>query len=404
MQSRRIASTPLDGLIARGRAVDRDFAQLTGYLTAHPEIGEGAARLFAEPVTSRDGTRVDWYVESNGRFVSVDTLGAERQGAVLTRADSLLAAIRREGERLGAAGNPMGASLLAAAETPSPLDRYVYVEEGGSDLPVLVCWGYDNDAAHRTGTAPQIMVARPDPTPPAPPVQRTTSVQLVSLPAAAGPMFRWWWPLWLLLALILLFIAWLLLRACGLGMPGEPGFGWRYCRPGAEALADGVERGRRLDDLARQIELQLVQKQLVCAQNTPPPLPKDRWLNKDLAILEGCWSLGKDTQTIVVDENGKQQQCTVKAGTICFKGDGTGTREVTTDCGGKRFSLCKAAVKARFNEAGALETEQPDAKCDPATITWHGDPNRLTCKRVDDDGALCRDHDNFEHEFKRKAN
>ncbi|MCX7364756.1 MAG: hypothetical protein NTV97_23365, partial [Alphaproteobacteria bacterium] len=51
----------------------------------------------------------------------------------------------------------------------------------------------------------------------------------------------------------------------------------------------------------------------------------------------------------------------------------------------------------------SIMTEQPDTKCDPPTITWLSAPNRLTCKRVDDAGALCKDGVNFEHEFRRKA-
>ena len=93
----------------------------------------------------------------------------------------------------------------------------------------------------------------------------------------------------------------------------------------------------------------------------------------------------------------------MRSGTICFGADGTGKREQATDCGATRFSICKADIKARFNEAGALETEQPEVKCEPTSITWHSDQNRLTCKRVDDGGALCRDGDNFEHEFRPKT-
>jgi len=220
--------------------------------------------------------------------------------------------------------------------------------------------------------------------------------------AARRPL-TWWWPLWLMLAILLLVIGWLMLRACGIGWPGKRGNGLEYCRPGTAALAAEVERGRGLDDTVHQLELQLVQRRLTCVASQPPALPKDRWQGKDLSLLAGCWSLGRDTQSLVVNETGKEEHCTVHAGTICLGADGSGTREQTTDCTGKRFSLCKSKITARFNEAGALETEQPDTKCEPATITWHSKPNRLVCKRVDDGAALCKDGDNFEHEFRRKA-
>ncbi|MFI5001821.1 MAG: hypothetical protein ACHQK9_18215 [Reyranellales bacterium] len=406
MESRRIASTRLDGLKPFGRAAEHDHAQLVAYLSAHPELGKDVGRLFAEPVPARDGGQIDWYVESGRRSIALESLAAERQAALLERVTAQLSAIRREGGRLRDAGNPLGTALIAASETPTPLARYIHVllaDDGGEEgeTPVLVCWAYTDDAPRTLGAVPQVMVAAPLPPPFEP---EPKAAEFVSAPAVAMRRgFAWWWPLWLLLAILLLTIGWMLLRACGVAWPGLPGHGYLYCRAGAATLAAEVERGRALDDTARRLELQLVQSRIACLAATPPPLPKDRWLGKDLSILAGCWSLGHDTQSLVVNDTGKEERCTVHTGTICFSADGTGTREQTTDCGAKRFSICKSPIKARFNEAGALQTEQPDTKCEPATITWHSNPNRLTCKRVDDGTAICRDDDNFEHEFRRKA-
>ena len=407
MESRRIASTPLDGLKPFGRAAERDHAQLVAYLAAHPELAGDDPYLFAEPVPARDGGLIDWYVPGGHRSVALEDLDATRQSAILERVTTQLSAIRQEGERLRGAGNPLGAALIAASETPTPLSRFVHVllpDDGRAEgeIPVLVCWAYTDDAPRVAGVAPQVMVGAPLP----PPFVPEPAVELVSAPAvpvAVRSGFFWWWPLWLLLAILLFTIAWLLLRACGVSWPGLENRGFLYCRAGVTTLAAEVERGRTLDDTLHQLELQLVRDRIACVASIPPPLPKDRWLGKDLSILAGCWSLGRDTQTLVVNDTGKEERCTVRTGTICFAADGSGTREQATDCGGKRFSICKAGIKARFTEAGALETEQPDVKCEPATITWHSNPNRLTCKRVDDGGALCRDGDNFEHEFRRKA-
>ncbi len=406
MESRRIASTPLGGLKVLGRAADRDHTRLVTYLAAHPELGAGAAHLFAEPVPTRDGSRIDWYVGGAGRAVPLEEMEATRQPAVLQRVGELLSAIRSEGERLHAAGDPMGTVLLGAAQTPEPLSRYVYVNSpdgGGDEQPVIVCWSHTDDLARTAGAAPQVMV------PGTPPPREEAAAQFVSVPAApviVQHRVRWWWPLWLLLALLLLTIAWLLLRACGLTAPFSwSGWqGWQYCRAGASALVVETERGRVLEDVAQRLELDLLKAKTACAAAAPAPLPKDRWVQKDLSLLAGCWTLGKDTQSLIVDDTGKQQTCTVHAGKICFGSDGKGTREQTTDCGAKRFSVCKSPVTAHFNDAGALETDQPDTKCDPPSITWHGGPNKLICKRRDDSGALCRDADNFEHEFHPKAN
>lgn len=389
MQSRRIASTPLDGLIALGRPSERDVVRLAELLSSR---AHSAGVRFAEPVPTRDGQRVDWYVETSERPVALESLEPARQAAVVAAVEGSLADLRREGERLLASGDERGGLLVVAAQTPTPLSHFIYLGEDG--VPVLICWGYAHDWQHRRGATPEIRVQGPPEPAREPPV-------LVSVPALPARGWRWWWPFWLLLALLLLAIAWLLLQACGVNWPGRSD--WQYCRPGAAALAAELESGRALEEEAHRLRLALIEHQTACFASRPPPLPKDRWLDKDLAILDGCWTLGRDAQTLVVNDLGNQEQCTVRAGTICFKTDGTGTREITTDCGSRRFSVCKAPVTARFNDDGALETEQPETKCDPATITWHGPPNRLVCKRVEEGGALCRDGVNFEHEFKPKS-
>ena len=40
---------------------------------------------------------------------------------------------------------------------------------------------------------------------------------------------------------------------------------------------------------------------------------------------------------------------------------------------------------------GTMRTTQPQVTCNPRTITWHSEPNYLTCRRVSDSVALCRD-------------
>ena len=405
MESRRIASTSLNGLKPIGRLGERDHEQLIAYLVAHPELGVDAAHLFAEPVPARDGSQVDWYVEGDRRSIPLESLDDTRQTAIVGRVSQQLATIRQEGERLRSSGDPLGASLIAASETPLPLTRYIYVEPGDdssgqSDTPVLVCWAYTDDAPRIAGALPQVMT--PPPLPP-PFVPDPVVIPPAVVPLARQRGFGWWWTLWPVLTVLLLAIGWLLLRGCGITLFGDAEHGFLYCRPEAGTLAAEIERGRALESSAHRLEMKQIEDRLTCLANTPPPLPKDRWLGKDLSILEGCWMLGHDTKTLVVNDSGKQESCTVRAGKICFGKDGTGTREQTTDCGANRFSVCKVPVKAHFSEAGALETEQPDAKCEPQTITWHSKPNQLTCKRVDDGGALCRDGDNFDHEFRPRA-
>lgn len=133
----------------------------------------------------------------------------------------------------------------------------------------------------------------------------------------------------------------------------------------------------------------------------PPPLPADRWAQKDLGLLQGCWRLGHDTQG-TIGINGRTQTCAVKAGRICFGGNGTGQRESTAVCPGTGTIRCTAPITARFGNDSTLGTTQPGVRCHPGSTTWSGPANGLTCRRVSDTMAVCRDRLNFEHEFRRE--
>jgi hypothetical protein len=49
-----------------------------------------------------------------------------------------------------------------------------------------------------------------------------------------------------------------------------------------------------------------------------------------------------------------------------------------------------------------MRTRQPQVTCNPPSIVWNANPNYLTCERVDDSTARCRDASGFEHYFRRK--
>ena len=239
------------------------------------------------------------------------------------------------------------------------------------------------------------------------------------------------WLLWLAFALLVAATMVILLRACGLLMPA---LGWNFCPAAPPTLSAETERGEELSKLARQLELELAQKNLECAsippppppplelptepgpirpQQTaelkpppeppkpPPPLPADRWNKKDLSLLKGCWQLGHETRTNMAKAGGIEL-CTVQAGTICFGENGRGERVQNSRCQSTGAYSCKAPVTATFGDGGMLRTTQPKVTCSPSSITWNSTPNYLTCRRVDDTLALCRDTLNFEHEFRRK--
>jgi hypothetical protein len=133
----------------------------------------------------------------------------------------------------------------------------------------------------------------------------------------------------------------------------------------------------------------------------PPPLPADRWASKDLGMLQGCWRLGHDTEgSIAMD--GRTARCAIKAGRICFGSNGSGERQTTANCPGAGTIRCTAPLTARFGNDNTLGTTQPTVRCTPGTAGWNGPPNSLSCRRVSDTLALCRDRLNFEHEFRRE--
>jgi hypothetical protein len=134
----------------------------------------------------------------------------------------------------------------------------------------------------------------------------------------------------------------------------------------------------------------------------PPPLPADRWAQKDLAILQGCWRLGRDTHGNMGVGGGRSETCDVKAGRICFQADGRGERQTSAICPGTGTIQCVAPITARFGNDNTLGTTQPAVRCNPAATGWTGPPNSLSCRRVSDTLAICRDGLNFEYEFRRE--
>lgn len=180
-----------------------------------------------------------------------------------------------------------------------------------------------------------------------------------------------------------------------------------------EAAADGRKLAAELVALEADIKRALAQCKPVeppkppppkpppVAQAPPPPLPADRWAQKDLTMLQGCWRLGRDTRGSLA-LSGRSEMCDVRAGRICFGSNGGGERQSTSVCPSTGTITCAAPITARFGNDSTLGTTQPAVACKPSVASWTGPPNRLTCRRVSDTLALCRDGLNFEYEFRRE--
>ena len=118
-------------------------------------------------------------------------------------------------------------------------------------------------------------------------------------------------------------------------------------------------------------------------------------------MLQGCWRLGRDTRGSI-GLSGRSEMCDVRAGRICFGANGGGERQSTSVCPSTGTITCAAPITARFGNDSTLGTTQPAVACNPSVAKWNGPPNHLSCRRVSDTLALCRDGLNFEYEFRRE--
>lgn len=90
---------------------------------------------------------------------------------------------------------------------------------------------------------------------------------------------RWAWPLWPAFALLVVVILLVLLRACGLVLPGYGSWhriGWAFCSPRASVSESerGQERGRALAEQALQLQLRIARKEMACLAAPPAPSPR----------------------------------------------------------------------------------------------------------------------------------
>lgn len=220
----------------------------------------------------------------------------------------------------------------------------------------------------------------------------------------------------LLLVLALLIASWFL-RACA---PVDPSTNLSFRETAAPPApppppdptaalkasleAAGLDARKLRAELAAleaALKSKVAQCKPVAPPKPPPPLPADRWAQKDLSLLQGCWRLGRDTEGNI-GVGGRSEICAVKAGRICFQANGSGQRQTSAICPSTGAIRCVAPITARFGNDDTLGTTQPAVRCEPTGTGWNGPPNSLTCRRVSDSLAICRDRLNFEYEFRRE--
>lgn len=229
MSDRLITTTSNEGVQTLGSAAQRSYELVTTTLLAR--LGPDVAALFAEPVMTAQGAAIEWYTAIQGQPVRLVNLQEADAAGVRARYRDQIARVMGLADDLTALRTEQGFWLADALRnaTSTPDDGAVWALRAadGGLVPVVVNWGRVADA---TGPVRGVLTAvAPRPVKAVPviqaaPVPRTATTPVAVLPQAApAPAerggFLWAWLLglgWLLLALLIALILWLVIAPCGL--------------------------------------------------------------------------------------------------------------------------------------------------------------------------------------------
>jgi hypothetical protein len=384
-------------------------------------LGDGAADLLAEPQLHEDGKAIDWYASWPGAVQPLSALDPTRKEEVLGSVERSLADIRRLGDQLAGAGpredmGLVGLSLQLAARAPA--DSFVFMV---GDRPVIVCWGYEKEAAN--ALLPAVLPRPPVATPSARQSVLEAPAVTRSLPALrpASSVIPWARTLAAALPLLLLLLggAWLLR---GL-LPADPALALAT-REGPDAppapepapdpkpalkAAFSTEEARAR---ALKVELALIEAELKkritdCkppeAPKPPPqvalapppaqppkpapapappprpaPRPNDDRLrlpsvpSNDYSFMAGCWRTDPFRHETIQPQPG--------ISSYCFDSTGNGALEWR-----RGRTACRTRAYSRY-EGAVLKLRDADTTCNDGS-RWYAD--QLLCRRGADDVAQC---------------
>ncbi|MFZ5781124.1 MAG: hypothetical protein ACOY4R_13095 [Pseudomonadota bacterium] len=375
-------------------------------------LGDAAAGLLADPQLHEDGTAIDWHADWHGIVQPMTALTPERRAQVAAEVERTLADIRRLGDTFAAAGpreemGRLGLSLQLAARAPAA--GFIFLV---GDRPVVVCWGYEADAA--SSLLPSLLARSPAP---AATIHRPVLLApaaVASRPAvpAAPTAVPWLRTLLLALPLLLLLVAaaWLLrgilpaepdlMLATREGPPPPPAEAPSDPTPALKAaFASEESRGRVLQVELSLIEAELKKRIADCKPPKPPqvavappppkpapapkpPLPQARpgddrlrlppAPSNNYAFMSGCWRTDPFRHELT------QMQLGVSS--YCFDAGGNGQLEWR-----RGRTACRTRAQARF-EGAVLRLRDADTTCNDGS-RWYAD--QLVCRRGADDVALC---------------
>jgi hypothetical protein len=406
----------------RGEPLHNSATQIRG--AVRRRLGDGAADLLAEPQLHEDGKAIDWYAAWTGEVHKVADLDPARRSRILAQVDSSLSDISRFGATLSAAGHEdsglIGRSLQLAAKKPA--ESFVFLV---GDRPVVVCWGYEKEAAASLMApalprVPEAVSARRSVLDaPAPPPLRA----LRTLPMRPVPRtIPWFRSLLVALPLLALLLggAWLLREllpadpdtamATHEGPDAPPPLAAPPDRLPAVKASLSTEQAR---EKALKLELATIEGELKkrvadckppeppkpeppkveppkppqVAKAEPPPPPKPPTLpqrpsdgrmrmpagpTNDFSFMQGCWRTDPFKHETI--------QRTPGVSSYCFDSSGNGSLEWR-----RGSTACRTRAHAVFNGSNLALRDQ-DTTCNDGSH-WYAD--QLVCQRGANDVADC---------------
>ena len=369
----------LRSLLPPGRDLLAWHAALAEEIARH--LSPAHAMLLARPERADGGTA--WVSEGLARSRYAD-LPAEGRRALDAAAGAILSDVRRLAE--SGAAPAVRDAWPALREIPDM--GHLFAVDG---RPVLAAWGHAGAGGAIVGASGRL--ARLD-----------DGVPWRAVPGR--PWGRYGAALGVLAALAL---------AAGLLLPRAAP--WLVDPPAACAIVPGQldamrgqmeleSRGQELQTLLATLTEEVGRRQLQCPipaapqPPAPPPapraaLPQSQWRQRDVSLLQGCWSLATEMAIRRRGEEGPGVR--LRSWRMCFDDHGVGRQTETLEDG----RSCDGPLAATF-EGDRLRVTQSPPCTGPDLRMGH---NELLCRRVSDAEAQCEGRNTngttFEATFKR---
>lgn len=360
------APDALRPLLPPGRDLAAWHAALEGEIARH--LSPAHALILARPERVEGGTA--WIADGAVRSRYAD-LSADGRRALDAATGAILSDIRRLAES--------GAAPAVREAWPALRDipdmGHLFAVDG---RPVLAAWGHAGEGAGVPGQLARLDDGVPWRTVPRAPWGRYGAALgvLAALALAAG-------------LLLPLAAPWLVDRpaACAV-VPGQ-----------LDAMRGQMElegRGQELRTLLATLTEETGRRQLQCPIPAAPraALPERQWGQRDVGMLNGCWSLatqmsaGRDRESMV----------RLRSWRLCFDEHGAGRQTETLEDG----RSCDGPLAAAFDRGDLLHVTEP-ARCSGPALQMG--QSELLCRRVSDAEAQCEGRNpngtTFEGTFKR---